>query len=65
MRIFNIHGYHGSPQNVAAGAMQELGHDVITPSIDYDAYNPEYIAGELGYMVQEAQPDIMVGTSLG
>lgn len=65
MKIFNLHGYHGSSQNAACGVLSEMGHDIVSPSIDYDSFKPEYIAQELSAMIQESQPDIIVGTSLG
>lgn len=65
MKIFNLHGYHGSPRNAACGVLSEMGHDIVSPSVDYDSFKPEYIAQELSAMVQEAQPDMIAGTSLG
>lgn len=65
MKIFNLHGYHGSPQNAACGVLSEMGHDIVSPSVDYDSFKPEYIAQELSAMIMESQPDMIVGTSLG
>lgn len=65
MKILNIHGYGGSAENSACLALKELGHDVISPQIDYDAESSENIFGDIKKAVEENKPDHIVGTSLG
>lgn len=65
MRIFNIHGYNGNPENSAYLALKELGCEIISPALDYDAETPEKILGRLTRIVGDCQPDTIVGTSLG
>ncbi|MBQ1433074.1 MAG: hypothetical protein IIZ09_08270 [Ruminococcus sp.] len=66
MKVLNIHGYHGTPQNAAYGALVSNGFDdVITPEIDYDAKTPETVLDELCNIVTENKIGLLVGTSLG
>lgn len=65
MKIFNIHGYGGSAENSACIALKQLGFDVISPQIDYDAEIPEKILDNLKEILKENKPDYIVGTSLG
>lgn len=65
MKILNIHGYRGSAENSACLALKELGHDVISPQIDYDAESPEKIFDELKNIFTKNKPNYIVGTSLG
>lgn len=65
MKILNIHGYKGSAENSACLALKELGHDVISPQIDYDAESPEKILDNLRKVFIENKPCYIVGTSLG
>lgn len=66
MNILNIHGYHGTPQNAAFGALQANGFNaVITPSIDYDAESPDTIFERLAATAREQKVGLIVGTSLG
>ena len=41
--ILNIHGYRGNPDNASSTALKELNHEVVSPSIDYDAETPDNI----------------------
>lgn len=65
MKILNIHGYRGSAENSACLALKELGHDVISQQIDYDAESPEKIFDELKNIFTKNKPNYIVGTSLG
>ncbi|MDE5765183.1 MAG: hypothetical protein K2I00_09520 [Ruminococcus sp.] len=65
MKILNIHGYKGSAENSACLVLKEMGFDVISPQIDYDAENPEKILDNLRKIFTESKPDYIVGTSLG
>lgn len=65
MKILNIHGYKGSSENSACFALKELGFDVISPQIDYDAESPENILSSLSNVLSDSKPDVIVGTSLG
>lgn len=65
MKILNIHGYKGDSENSACRALRELGLDVISPQIDYDADSPENILETLKAVLIEKKPDMLVGTSLG
>ena len=60
MKILNIHGYKGSAENSACLVLKELGHDVISPQIDYDAENPEKILDELKNIFTKNKPDYIV-----
>lgn len=64
-KIMNIHGYKGSTENSACIALKNLGHEVISPQIDYDSENPEKILDDLRKVFLEYKPDFIVGTSLG
>ena len=66
MTILNIHGYQGSAQNAAYGALQANGCDaIISPAIDYDAASPERIVSMLRGIIDEQHVGLIVGTSLG
>lgn len=65
MKILNIHGYKGSAENSACIALKNLGHEVISPQIDYDSVNPYEVIDYLRKMFLENKPDYIVGTSLG
>ena len=65
MRILNIHGYNGSPENSACKALAKLGHEIISPAFDYENESPDDIMGRLSRLADDEQPDIIVGTSLG
>ncbi len=65
MKILNIHGYKGSSENSACLALKELGYDVISPQLDYDAESPENILSLLSDVLSDSKPDVIVGTSLG
>lgn len=65
MKVLNIHGYMGNSDNSACLALKELGFDVISPYIDYDAENSEKILNNLTSILSENKPDVIVGTSLG
>lgn len=65
MKVLNIHGYKGSAENSACVTLKNLGHEVISPQIDYDAENPEEILDNLRKIFLENSPDYIVGTSLG
>ncbi|MBR5113275.1 MAG: hypothetical protein IK097_07635 [Clostridia bacterium] len=66
MKILNIHGYQGEPQNSAFTALREAGYDnIVSPSIDYDAVTPNSVIESLKFIVSQKKPDIITGTSLG
>ncbi|MCM1132982.1 MAG: hypothetical protein NC340_05885 [Ruminococcus flavefaciens] len=65
MKIMNIHGYGGSAENSACVALKELGHDVVSPQIDYCAESPEKVFDNIREIFRENKPDYIVGTSLG
>lgn len=65
MRILNIHGYNGSPENSAYKALAKLGHEIISPAFDYENESPDDIMGRLSRLADDEQPDIIVGTSMG
>lgn len=65
MKILNIHGYKGSAENSACLVLKEMGLDVISPQIDYDAESPQKILDKLKNIFTENKPDYIVGTSLG
>lgn len=65
MRILNIHGYNGSPENSAYKALAKLGHEIISPAFDYENESPDDIMGRLSRLADDEHPDIIVGTSLG
>lgn len=65
MKILNIHGYKGNAENSACVVLKNLGHEVISPQIDYDAKNPYEILDDLRKIFLENKPDYIVGTSLG
>lgn len=65
MKVLNIHGYKGSAENSACITLKNLGHEVISPQINYDAKNPKEIIDDLRKIFLENKPDYIVGTSLG
>ncbi len=65
MIILNIHGYRGNPDNASSTALKELNHEVVSPSIDFDAETPDNIYKNLSVILSEKSVDIIVGTSLG
>lgn len=65
MRVLNIHGYKGSAENTACCVLKNLGHEVISPQIDYDAKSPEKVLDDLREIFRENSPDYITGTSLG
>ncbi|MDE6834896.1 MAG: hypothetical protein K2J39_11735 [Ruminococcus sp.] len=65
MKILNIHGYKGIAENSACMTLKKLGHEVISPQIDYDAKTPSQIHRDLQNIFNENKPDYIVGTSLG
>jgi len=65
-RILNIHGYHGSAQNAAFGALTANGFTNITaPQIDYDAASPDAVLDLLRGIVRKEQTALLTGTSYG
>lgn len=65
MKVFNLHGYNGSPQNAAYLALSELGCEVVSPSVDYDSAAPDTLLARFMLEVETEHPDIIAGTSLG
>ena len=65
MKVINIHGYHGNPENSAYTALNELKVEIIPPYLDYDSETPDNILENLCKLIKENNPDIIVGTSLG
>lgn len=65
MRVLNIHGYKGNPENSAYHALENIGCEVISPAVRYDYYEPEKIIEKLRKMFTDNECDIIVGTSLG
>ena len=65
MKVINIHGYHGNPENSAYTALNELKAEIISPYLDYDSETPDNILENLCKLIKEKNPDIIVGTSLG
>lgn len=65
MRLLNIHGYKGSPENSAKKALVACGYDVVSFAIDYDASSPTHIYDMLAYRVCDEHIDAVVGTSFG
>lgn len=65
MKILTIHGYMGSAENAAYGALRALGADTVSPQLDYDSDTPENILEYLRKILDENPCDMIVGTSLG
>lgn len=65
MKILNIHGYMGSPENSACSVLRKMGCDVVSPQIDYDSMSPENILGMLSRQISGNSINYIVGTSLG
>ena len=65
MKILNLHGGGGRPQNCAYAALQANGCDsIIAPAIDYEE-PPLNIVPQLRQSVRCWNLDLIVGTSLG
>ncbi|MDE5582949.1 MAG: hypothetical protein K2J08_04530 [Ruminococcus sp.] len=65
MKIMNIHGYKGSAENSAFNALKNLGHEVVSPCIDYDSGNAYKIYEKIRKIFVDSNFDCVVGTSLG
>ena len=65
MKILNIHGFRGSAENAAFGALTAIGHDVVSPPFDYDVVTPDEVAEKLRGIITEYTPQYIVGTSYG
>ncbi|WP_294484116.1 YqiA/YcfP family alpha/beta fold hydrolase [uncultured Ruminococcus sp.] len=65
MKILNIHGFRGSAENAAFGALTGLGHDVVSPPFDYDSVTPDKVAEKLRRIIKADTPRYIVGTSYG
>ncbi|MDE6678972.1 MAG: hypothetical protein K2K02_08010, partial [Ruminococcus sp.] len=64
MRILNIHGYKGNPENSAYHALKNIDCEVVSPTVRYDYEEPEKIIEKLRKMFGN-ECDVIVGTSLG
>lgn len=65
MKILNIHGYHGSPENSAYQALAALGCEITSPALYYDTLPPESVLERLKAMLADEHPGLIVGTSFG
>ncbi len=65
MRILNIHGYKGNPENSAYYALENIYCEVVSPTVRYDSEEPEKIIEKLRKMFINNECDVIVGTSLG
>lgn len=65
MKILNIHGYKGSAENSACLVLKNLGHDVISPQLNYDSGDAQKIYEKLQKIHAENGYPTLVGTSLG
>ena len=65
MKILNIHGFRGSAENAAFGALTGLGHDVVSPAFDYDAVSADIVIEKLREIIRDEAPQYIVGTSYG
>lgn len=65
MKILNIHGYKGSPENTAKKVLDQLGYQVISPALDYDQIPPAQIFSDLEIILKHQSPDVITGTSYG
>lgn len=65
MKVLNIHGYQGSPENSAYAALRAIGVDIESPAIDYDASSPNEVMELLRKTVGKESFDYIVGTSFG
>lgn len=65
MKIINIHGYHGNPENSAYTTFKEFKAEIISPYLDYDSETPESILEKLYKLIKENNPEFIAGTSLG
>lgn len=65
MVILNLHGYRGSSENAAYSALKELGHEIVSPQIDYDSFDACKIFSVISDFYTDSKPDIVVGTSFG
>ncbi len=65
MKILNIHGYKGSPENSACYALKNLGFEVVSPEINYDSSAPEQVYRKLCSIITENEINMIAGTSLG
>mgnify|MGYP003651523336 FL=1 len=59
MKILYLHGYQGSPNWDRINYLKSLGHEVISPQIDYDNEHSFFID------LLELDFDFIVGNSLG
>lgn len=65
MKFLTIHGYMGSSENAAYGALHALRADTVSPQLDYDSGTPENILDNLRKILDENSCNMIAGTSLG
>ncbi|MDE7121661.1 MAG: hypothetical protein K2O42_05820 [Oscillospiraceae bacterium] len=68
MKILNIHGYKGSPENSAKKILDQFNFNddqVLSPALNYDRIPPVQVLAELEQIVQKQSPGVLVGTSYG
>lgn len=66
MKILNIHGYGGTPENGFYHALREYGvSEIISPGFDYDRQSPGAVWIQLNALFDQEQPDAVTGSSLG
>lgn len=65
MKLLNIHGYHGNPENSAYSAARKADIQVVSPTIDYDNEDPTRILNRLSRLFVEEHCEGVIGTSLG
>ena len=65
MKILNIHGYKGSPLNSACTALNEIDHEIVSPSFDFDNTDPNEVLKSLELIVRYKGVKLIIGSSLG
>ena len=69
MKILNIHGFRGVPDNGVYHALKRLadpiGAEIVSPTIDYDRDGAPACAARFRALVETERPDLVAGMSLG
>lgn len=65
MKILNIHGFDGHCYNSNFQVLKKLGHDVVSPQLDYRFESPIQIMSQLLEISFSDDFDLIVATSFG
>lgn len=67
MTLMYIHGYGSTGQAYKAKMLQEMfaEHCVVSPTLDYDRQSPTALLEHLREVIEQEQPQMVMGSSMG